>query len=223
MGLFDGKVATRHGRGARHRSLRVPAPRERGRAGRGQRPRRLGRGRGRRQHARPAGRRRDQGRRAAKPSPTTTTARAGAGGEAHGAAGRSTPSVASTCSSATPGILRDKMSFNMSEEEFDAVIRVHLKGHFAPIRFAASYWRTKAKETGEPANAADRHHRVGVGSLRQRGPDQLRRGQGRHREHDDRARPRARALGRAGQLHRAGRGHAPARHRRHAASSPRTR
>jgi len=52
------------------------------------------------------------------------------------------------------GILRDKMSFNMSEEEFDAVIRVHLKGHFAPIRFASSYWRTKAKETGEPANAA---------------------------------------------------------------------
>ena len=52
------------------------------------------------------------------------------------------------------GILRDKMSFNMSEEEFDAVIHVHLKGHFAPIRFAASYWRTKAKETGEPVNAA---------------------------------------------------------------------
>jgi len=52
------------------------------------------------------------------------------------------------------GILRDKMSFNMSEEEFDAVIRVHLKGHFAPIRFAAAYWRAKAKETGEPANAA---------------------------------------------------------------------
>jgi len=52
------------------------------------------------------------------------------------------------------GILRDKMSFNMSEEEFDAVIRVHLKGHFAPIRFASAYWRGKAKETGEPANAA---------------------------------------------------------------------
>jgi NAD(P)-dependent dehydrogenase (short-subunit alcohol dehydrogenase family) len=52
------------------------------------------------------------------------------------------------------GILRDKMSFNMSEEEFDAVIRVHLKGHFAPIRFASAYWRAKAKETGEPANAA---------------------------------------------------------------------
>jgi len=52
------------------------------------------------------------------------------------------------------GILRDKMSFNMSEEEFDSVIRVHLKGHFAPIRFASAYWRAKAKETGEPANAA---------------------------------------------------------------------
>jgi NAD(P)-dependent dehydrogenase (short-subunit alcohol dehydrogenase family) len=52
------------------------------------------------------------------------------------------------------GILRDKMSFNMTEEEFDAVIRVHLKGHFAPIRFAAAHWRAKAKETGEPANGA---------------------------------------------------------------------
>jgi len=52
------------------------------------------------------------------------------------------------------GILRDKMSFNMSEEEFDAVIRVHLKGHFAPIRFASAYWRAKAKESGEPADAA---------------------------------------------------------------------
>jgi NAD(P)-dependent dehydrogenase (short-subunit alcohol dehydrogenase family) len=52
------------------------------------------------------------------------------------------------------GILRDKMSFNMTEEEFDSVIRVHLKGHFAPIRFAAAYWRAKAKETGESVNAA---------------------------------------------------------------------
>jgi NAD(P)-dependent dehydrogenase (short-subunit alcohol dehydrogenase family) len=52
------------------------------------------------------------------------------------------------------GILRDKMSFNMSEDEFDAVIRVHLKGHFAPSHFAARYWREKAKASGEPANAA---------------------------------------------------------------------
>jgi NAD(P)-dependent dehydrogenase (short-subunit alcohol dehydrogenase family) len=51
------------------------------------------------------------------------------------------------------GILRDKMSFNMEEAEWDAVIDVHLKGHFAPSRFAAAYWRARSKETGEPANA----------------------------------------------------------------------
>ena len=50
------------------------------------------------------------------------------------------------------GILRDKMSFNMDEAEWDAVIDVHLKGHFAPSRFAASYWRARSKETGEPVN-----------------------------------------------------------------------
>ncbi|MET0821331.1 MAG: SDR family oxidoreductase [Aeromicrobium sp.] len=43
------------------------------------------------------------------------------------------------------GILRDKMSFNMDEAEWDSVINVHLKGHFAPSRFAASYWRSESK------------------------------------------------------------------------------
>jgi NAD(P)-dependent dehydrogenase (short-subunit alcohol dehydrogenase family) len=52
------------------------------------------------------------------------------------------------------GILRDKMSFNMSEAEFDDVIRVHLKGHFAPSHFAGAHWREQAKATGEPAGAA---------------------------------------------------------------------
>jgi NAD(P)-dependent dehydrogenase (short-subunit alcohol dehydrogenase family) len=52
------------------------------------------------------------------------------------------------------GILRDKMSFNMTEEEWDAVIKVHLKGHFVPARHAAAYWRAKSKETGEPVGAA---------------------------------------------------------------------
>jgi len=51
------------------------------------------------------------------------------------------------------GILRDKMSFNMDEAEWDSVIDVHLKGHFAPSRFAAAYWRAQAKATGEPVNA----------------------------------------------------------------------
>src|SRR3954451_5500456 len=51
------------------------------------------------------------------------------------------------------GILRDKMSFNMDESDWDAVINVHLKGHFVPSRFAASYWRQKSKESGDPVNA----------------------------------------------------------------------
>jgi NAD(P)-dependent dehydrogenase (short-subunit alcohol dehydrogenase family) len=43
------------------------------------------------------------------------------------------------------GILRDKMSFNVDEEDWDSVITVHLKGHFAPSTFAARHWRAKAK------------------------------------------------------------------------------
>jgi NAD(P)-dependent dehydrogenase (short-subunit alcohol dehydrogenase family) len=43
------------------------------------------------------------------------------------------------------GILRDAMSFNMTEAEWDSVITVHLKGHFAPCHFAARHWRDRAK------------------------------------------------------------------------------
>ena len=46
------------------------------------------------------------------------------------------------------GILRDRMIFNMAEEEWDSVIKVHLKGHFSPTRHAAEYWREKAKAAG---------------------------------------------------------------------------
>ncbi len=45
----------------------------------------------------------------------------------------------------TAGILRDAMSFTMSEKEWDDVVTVDLKGHFAPTRFAAAYWRAQAK------------------------------------------------------------------------------
>jgi NAD(P)-dependent dehydrogenase (short-subunit alcohol dehydrogenase family) len=44
------------------------------------------------------------------------------------------------------GFLRDRMLVNTGEDEWDAVIRVHLKGHFAPLRHAGAYWRAKAKE-----------------------------------------------------------------------------
>ncbi len=47
------------------------------------------------------------------------------------------------------GILRDKMSFNMEESDWDDVIRVHLKGHFAPSHHAAVYWRNRAKSGEE--------------------------------------------------------------------------
>ena len=43
------------------------------------------------------------------------------------------------------GFLRDQMSFNMDEEAWDAVLRVHLKGHMATSRFAAAHWRDRAK------------------------------------------------------------------------------
>ncbi len=43
------------------------------------------------------------------------------------------------------GILRDRMSWNISEEDWDAVINVHLKGHFAPSHFAARHWRARSK------------------------------------------------------------------------------
>ncbi|MHB8465064.1 MAG: SDR family oxidoreductase [Acidimicrobiales bacterium] len=50
------------------------------------------------------------------------------------------------------GILRDRMLFSMTEEDWDAVIKVHLKGTFAPSRFAAEHWRNRAKQ-GESNDA----------------------------------------------------------------------
>jgi NAD(P)-dependent dehydrogenase (short-subunit alcohol dehydrogenase family) len=50
------------------------------------------------------------------------------------------------------GILRDRMLVNMSEQEWDAVINVHLKGHFAPTRHAAAHWRELSK-AGEDVRA----------------------------------------------------------------------
>ena len=44
------------------------------------------------------------------------------------------------------GILRDRMLINMTEEEWDLVVKVHLKGTFAPARFAAAYWRERSKD-----------------------------------------------------------------------------
>ncbi len=48
------------------------------------------------------------------------------------------------------GFVRDRIVFNMSEDEWDDVIRVHLKGSFVPTRWATAYWREQFKATGQP-------------------------------------------------------------------------
>ena len=50
------------------------------------------------------------------------------------------------------GILRDRVLINMSEAEWDDVVRVHMKGHFVPTRWAATYWREQVK-AGEDVKA----------------------------------------------------------------------
>ncbi|MFD5176216.1 SDR family oxidoreductase [Nocardia sp. NPDC058379] len=50
------------------------------------------------------------------------------------------------------GFVRDRMLVNLGEDEWDAVVRVHLKGHFATMRHAAEYWRGEAK-AGRPVDA----------------------------------------------------------------------
>jgi NAD(P)-dependent dehydrogenase (short-subunit alcohol dehydrogenase family) len=50
------------------------------------------------------------------------------------------------------GIVRDRMLYNLTEQDWDDVVRVHMKGSFAPTHFAANYWRLKNKSTGQPAN-----------------------------------------------------------------------
>ncbi|MFG2859424.1 SDR family oxidoreductase [Streptomyces sioyaensis] len=48
------------------------------------------------------------------------------------------------------GFLRDRMLVNLDEDDWDAVIRVHLKGHFLPLRHAAAHWRAEAKSGRTP-------------------------------------------------------------------------
>ena len=52
------------------------------------------------------------------------------------------------------GITRDKMLFNMTDDEFDLVVSIHLRGHFLLSRNACEFWRAQAKETGATVEAA---------------------------------------------------------------------
>jgi len=62
------------------------------------------------------------------------------------------------------GFLRDRMLVNLDEDEWDAVMRVHLKGHFLPLKYAAAHWRAEAKG-GRMPNARVIHTSSGAGLL----------------------------------------------------------
>ncbi|MGW0363477.1 SDR family oxidoreductase [Streptomyces sp. NPDC002990] len=62
------------------------------------------------------------------------------------------------------GFLRDRMLVNLGEEDWDAVVRVHLKGHFLPLRCAARWWRAQAK-AGRPVAARVVNTTSGAGLL----------------------------------------------------------
>jgi NAD(P)-dependent dehydrogenase (short-subunit alcohol dehydrogenase family) len=51
------------------------------------------------------------------------------------------------------GVLRDRMIFSMSADEWDLVLRVHLRGHFVTTRHATAYWRDASKQAGGPVYA----------------------------------------------------------------------
>ncbi|MFE0425660.1 SDR family NAD(P)-dependent oxidoreductase, partial [Streptomyces sp. NPDC058953] len=69
------------------------------------------------------------------------------------------------------GFLRDRMLVNLTEDEFDAVIRVHLKGHFLPLRYAAAHWRAEAKAGRPPgARVGNTPHRPGRRGSEGHGP-----------------------------------------------------
>jgi NAD(P)-dependent dehydrogenase (short-subunit alcohol dehydrogenase family) len=62
------------------------------------------------------------------------------------------------------GFLRDRMLVNLDEDDFDAVVRVHLKGHFLPLRHAAAHWRAETK-AGRPPTARIVNTSSGAGLL----------------------------------------------------------
>ncbi|MEV7339729.1 SDR family oxidoreductase [Streptomyces sp. NPDC093544] len=62
------------------------------------------------------------------------------------------------------GFLRDRMLVNLEEDDWDAVMRVHLKGHFLPLKHAAAYWRAEAK-AGRPPRARVVNTSSGAGLL----------------------------------------------------------
>jgi NAD(P)-dependent dehydrogenase (short-subunit alcohol dehydrogenase family) len=63
------------------------------------------------------------------------------------------------------GVVRDRMFVNATAEEWDAVVRVHLRGHFCLSRLAAAHWRDLCKQTGQPAGGRIVNTSSGAGLL----------------------------------------------------------
>ncbi len=201
MGICDGRVVDRDRRGSRPRA-RALARRSRPKA-----PRSWSTTSARRCRATPPTSRRAprwsarSGPPAARRSSTATTSATGTAPVGWWRR-RSTRSAALDTVVCNAGIVRDRMIVNMSVDEWDAVIRVHLRGMFCPVRHAIGYWRDE--QQGRPRSGrAHRHDDVGRRAARLDRAGQLRRGQGRDRRvHHQRGR-RARSLRRRRQHHRA--------------------
>ena len=99
------------------------------------------------------------------------------------------------------------MVFNLADDEWDDVIRVHLRGTFVVSRPACRHWRAQAKQHGTHLRTADQH-RDRAAALRRRGPVELRRGEGGHQRVHRGGRDRDGALRRDGQRDHARREHA---------------
>ena len=146
-GINEGRVGHRHRGRARHRAGPCAGTGPPGRQGRRQRY-----GHGRRRPgvlagARRRGRRRHPRRRRARRWPTVTMSPTGtARAVSCRRPSRTFGSLDVVVNNA--GILRDRMLANMSIEEWDAVISVHLRGTFATMRRAAEYWRDRSKAGG---------------------------------------------------------------------------
>ena len=104
------------------------------------------------------------------------------------------------------GILRDRMFLSLSEDDWDEVMRVHLKGHFCLAELLGRRWRDAAK-AGQAPRRAHHQHQLRRRPARLDRPVQLRRRQGRHRRADAGAGGRNGALRHHRQLPGAGRAH----------------
>ena len=91
------------------------------------------------------------------------------------------------------GFVRDRMFANVAEDEWDAVVRVHLKGHFAVARHAAAHWRDQAK-AGGAVDARIINTSSGAGILGSVGQAAYSAAKARHRHPHPRAGRRARSL-----------------------------